>query len=156
MVYAPTAHNRTVYASLLMILGIIGIKIYSQEREIYMLNSGFVSPVSYKTDGIEQLEYINYMEITSRENGFYEIKINYKHNGKNEYWTFKIENITTYENYIKGQLSNITLEGTEGTTYFDENAIGKIEIKKENNLINIEIIFYVYKNERNNIITFIN
>jgi hypothetical protein len=140
----------------IMILCIIDIKSYSQEGEIYMLQSGFVNQISYRINGIEQFEYINYMEITSRENGFYEIKINYKQNDKNEYLIFKIDNTITYRNYIKGKLSNMTLEGTDEIAYIDENAIGNIKIDKENNLIYMEIKFHINKNEIEYIIIFKN
>jgi hypothetical protein len=130
----------------LILLYLYGLKLYSNEWGKNMLKTGFAKPLNYILNENEQVELIKYFKITLRENDFYEIEIKYTYNDAIEYWIFRIDNITNTGNIFTGQLFDISFEGTDGIIYIDENAIGRIELDNEKNLIKIEIIQKIHKN----------
>jgi hypothetical protein len=65
------------------------------------------------------------MEITEKENGFYQIEVHYKHNDKSEYWNFRIINIKNTGEIINRQLAGISCEDTIGMWFLMINQPGK-------------------------------
>ncbi|GHT34241.1 hypothetical protein FACS189434_10060 [Bacteroidia bacterium] len=117
---------------------------FSQEKHV--LQAGTVNLISYTIDGVEQSNNIKYLNINSKENGFYELKIKYKNGGDNhEYITFKIENIVRKGNKQTGQLKEMVLEDTASWAYYDGDAVGTIEIDYKNKLTTIEILYHFSK-----------
>ncbi|MDR2650973.1 MAG: hypothetical protein LBC68_01485 [Prevotellaceae bacterium] len=123
---------------------ILPLNIHSQEKGTNMLESGLVNPINYIINGVEQINYIQFMKIMEREHDFYQIEIHYKHNDKSEYWNFKIVNIKNDGRKINGQLTEINCEDTSGMWYIDNESNGKIKIDLENKITTVEIIYHIH------------
>jgi hypothetical protein len=127
----------------IVLLTMVSIKVYSQENGINMLQIGFVKPLNYVINGIEQMEYIQSMEIQLLENETYQIKIGFNHTEENAYWMFKLTNWNHNGRIIKTKLVDISVEDTGGIWHIDENASGDMEINLETNIIKVEIAIHI-------------
>jgi hypothetical protein len=125
-----------------LVLTMISIKLYSQENGVDMLQVGFVTPFNYVVNEIEQIEYIQTMEIQLLENEIYQIKIGFNHTEENEYWMFKLINWEHNGKTIKAKLTDISVEDTVGIWHIDEKAQGNLEINLEKNITKVDIIFH--------------
>ena len=127
--------------------------LFSQETGINMFILNQSKPVEYYiNDNINHpLDNPYSIEIKFYDSGFYEVKISNKDNIGTAYFTFKIINTKNTEKVISGQLTEISLEDSEGNWYLDENADGTFEINTETNMatikipINIHNSFITYK-----------
>ena len=134
---------------------LFSFNVYSQNNEVYMLKPGIVKAISYNIntrsnpEGMDQINYIQFMKISEREKLFYEIQIYYNHNNMSEYWYFKIKNIENTGEIINGKLFEISCEDTGGMWYIDDKAYGTINIDLINNIVTVEILFHNYNSESN-------
>ena len=135
---------------------ILSMNVHSRENGANMLKNGSVEVKNYiittvnSPEGVDQIDYIQLMKISMRENNFYEIEINFNHNNKSEYWYFKIINIENTGKNIIGQLVEISIVDTSGMWHIDDKATGKIMIALEENIITVEILFHTHNSESNN------
>jgi hypothetical protein len=121
----------------------VSVKVYPQENGVNMLQVGFVKSFNYVINGIEQIEYIQSMEIQLLENETYQIKIGFSHTEENEYWMFKLTNWEHNGRTIQTKLVGISVEDTGGMWHIDENASGNMEINLETNIIKVEITIHM-------------
>jgi hypothetical protein len=95
-------------------------------------------------------------QIDRIENGFYELEINNTY--FRDYYIFKITDIKNNGKIIKGQLIEIWHGDVEGNPYCDEsgneivyeNGNGNVEIDINNNIVTLEITFFMYGLKYNN------
>jgi len=115
--------------------------LFSQETGTNMLKLNRLKPVEYYINGniSHPLDNPYSIEIKLYDSGFYEVKISNEDNIGTAYFTFKIINTKNIEKAISGQLTEISLEDSEGNWYLDENADGTLEINTETNMATINI-----------------
>jgi hypothetical protein len=96
------------------------------------------------------IKFINTARVNKTENGFYRLEVN--NTFFVDYYIFKIINIINNEEIICGELVEVWLgDGdSEGNSYYNERENeftyenGNIEIDTRNNIITLEIIFYMF------------
>jgi hypothetical protein len=134
-----------------------GVKSFSQENVIDMLLLGEKRHVELYGNGELDNNFYNLVytaRIDKIENGFFELEINNTY--FSDYYIFKITNIRNNEKIIKGQLIEIWHGDAERNPYCDEsgNEIvyenGNIEIDIKNNIITLEIMFFMFGSKYNN------
>ena len=134
------------------------LSIYSQNKGEKMLVSGWVTPISYQINGVEQIDSITcmYVDEDARYNSYfndytYRVIMKY-HNGRSERfeWTVPSEKIVekqwTIDTIVMWQ-ANEENDESEGEGVFfsnswgDEIVSGKLNIDMERNIVTLEITY---------------
>lgn len=116
------------------------------KNSIQMLENGKYKPVRYVANNDEGF-YFDDIEVSSPEDGYYQIALIPYNAAMETYWMFRINDITKHAGILRGKLENISMDiphDYEKRTYFgyqDENATGSIEIDTETNMIKIDFLF---------------
>ena len=115
----------------------------SNEKKLMdFLLSGSLKLANYRMDDVELSERIKGMYIEMREDN-YEIVITGV-DGKSEYFTFKVENVTAKGKVFKGQISNVSMEQNDWA-YIDDKASGIVEADTEKRTVKVEIEMSIYQ-----------
>ena len=137
--------NKNILLIVFIALNIANL--FSQEAAIGMFILNQSKPVEYYINGSSishSLDNPYAIEMKLYDSGFYEAKISNEKNIGTAYFTFKIIDLENTEKAISGQLTEVSLEDSEGNWYLDENAAGTLEMNTETNMATIKITINIH------------
>lgn len=129
------------------------IAVYGRSENEDLLKLGFVKPISYLIDGVEQIDsvqcmFVNlpYRLINEKPNALddlYHININYIDRDDIHYYRFVLEEKKKNKNMVEWRLNNVDV-GFKSVSkkFFDvEDSTGNIKIALKDNRVTAELVF---------------